>query len=85
MPKFFFHLLSRDIRIMDDSGKELSGLAAAHLHARQLMFKIQMYLGADDDEPGWLIRVCSAESSTELLELFPTPPRTGVEGEVHGA
>jgi hypothetical protein len=48
MPRFYFHLRSRENRIPDDSGKELDNLNDAYAHARQLIDKILFHVGHDD-------------------------------------
>jgi hypothetical protein len=40
MPRFYFHLRSKENHIPDDSGKELDNLNDAYAHARQLIDKI---------------------------------------------
>jgi Domain of unknown function (DUF6894) len=39
MPRFYFHLTSKDAHIPDDAGKELGNLSDAYEHAWTLMRK----------------------------------------------
>jgi len=50
MPRFYFHLASKDSHIPDDSGKELATLHDAYAHARKLIDKILFRVGHDDAE-----------------------------------
>jgi hypothetical protein len=54
MPRFHFHLTSKDSRISDDGGKELSSLNDAFDHARRLVEKIWLYTSHDDTKSGTL-------------------------------
>ena len=47
MPRFYFHLTSKDTRIPDESGKELNTLNNAYVYARNL---ILFHVGYDDAE-----------------------------------
>src|SRR6516165_1097599 len=44
MPRFYFHLASKDSHIQDDSGKELATLNDAYEHARKLIHKILFHV-----------------------------------------
>jgi hypothetical protein len=48
MPRFYFHLRSKENHIPDDSGKELKNLNDAHEHARKLIDKILFHVSPDD-------------------------------------
>ena len=50
MPRFYFHLASKDSHILDDSGKELATLNNAYEHARKLIHKILFHVGHEDAE-----------------------------------
>jgi hypothetical protein len=47
MPRFYFHLRSKENNIPDDSGKELDTLIDAYEHARVLIDKILVHVGHD--------------------------------------
>ena len=67
--RFFFHLSSRDDKILDNRGRELSDLAAAHRHAMLLIHK--MVLLDDVDWRGWSISVSDETNRSILIVLFP--------------
>ena len=48
MPRFYFHLASKDSHIQDDSGKGLATLNDAYEHARKLIHKILFHVGHED-------------------------------------
>ena len=52
MPRFYFHLASKDAHIPDDSGKELDNLNDAYMHARKLIDKILFRVGHDGGVEG---------------------------------
>jgi hypothetical protein len=66
MPRFYFHLKSRDSDIPDDSGKELRSLNDAYDHARKLIEKIWLYIGHDDSEE-WNVIICNDEFNASLI------------------
>jgi ribosomal protein L13 len=68
MSRFFFHLASKDDRIVDTKGRELGDLAAAHRHAMLLIHK--MVLLDDVDWRGWSINVTNASNRSVLSVLF---------------
>jgi hypothetical protein len=45
MPRFYFHLMSKEGRIPDDRGKILDSLNDAHEHGRKLIDKYPLGLG----------------------------------------
>jgi hypothetical protein len=71
VPRYFFHMKSKDTRIADHNGKELTCIQAAHMHAQQLIRKTVLYLQPNDSPEGWSIDICDAEGSSELVVLFP--------------
>ena len=48
MPRFYFHLKSKQTRIPDDKGKNLDTLNEAYEHGRKLVDKILQHVGYDD-------------------------------------
>ena len=70
MPRFYFHLTSKDSRISDDSGKELSSLNDAFDHARGLVEKIWLYTSHDDTEE-WNVTV--SNDNFDALLIVPIP------------
>jgi len=48
MPRFYFHLMSKESRIPDDKGKNFDSLNDAHEHGRKLIDKILFHVGQDD-------------------------------------
>jgi hypothetical protein len=70
MPRFYFHLTSKDSRISDDSGKELSSLNDAFDHARGLVEKIWLYTSHDDTEE-WNVTVSNDDFDALLIVPIP--------------
>jgi len=66
MPRFYFHLKSKDSHIPDDSGKELSSLNDAYEHARKLIEKILRYTGHEDSEE-WNVIISNDDFSASLI------------------
>jgi hypothetical protein len=66
MPRFYFHLKSKDSDIPDDSGKELSSLNDAYDHARKLIEKIWLYTGHEDSEE-WNVIISNDEFNASLV------------------
>ena len=48
MPRFYFHLTSKESRIPDDRGKNFDSLNDAYKHGRKLIDKILFHVGHDD-------------------------------------
>ena len=63
MPRFYFHLTSKENKIRDDSGKVLDTLTDAHKHARALIDKILFHVGYDNAD-SW--KVLSQPIKTRL-------------------
>jgi hypothetical protein len=55
MPRFYFHLTSKDSRIPDESGKELNTLNDAYVDARNLIDNVLFHVGyvAYPVDSGW--------------------------------
>jgi hypothetical protein len=70
MPRFYFHLTSKDSRISDDSGKELSSLNDAHEYARKLVEKIWLYTSHEDTEE-WNVTVSNDDFDALLIVPIP--------------
>ena len=69
MNQFFFHLASKDDKILDTRGREFSDLAAAHRHAMQMIRKLVLL--DDMDWRGWSVDVNNASNRSVLSVLFP--------------
>ena len=69
MPRFYFHLISMDRHIPDDSGKELGTLNDAYDHARKLIDKILFHVGSDDAK-AWKVVISSDKHSTRIIVPF---------------
>ena len=69
MPRFYFHLMSKESRIPDDRGKNFETLNDAHEHGRQLIDKIVLHVGYDDADE-WKVIVSSDEDDTQLIIPF---------------
>ena len=69
MPRFYFHLMSKESRIPDDRGKNFETLNDAHEHGRKLIDKILLHVGYDDADE-WKVIVSSDEDDTQLIIPF---------------
>jgi hypothetical protein len=69
MPRFYFHLSSKDDHVPDDSGKELATLNDAYGHARKLIHKILLHVGHDDAE-AWKVVIFNDEHDAQMIVPF---------------
>lgn len=70
MECYFFHMATRDQRLIDHVGKHLSSLGEAHEHALRLIEKTTKYVDTPCHER-WMIEVCSPPDRVMLVVLFP--------------
>jgi hypothetical protein len=70
MPRFYFHLTSKDSRISDERGKELISLNDACDHARRLVEKIWLYTSHEDTEE-WNVTVSNDDFDALLIVPIP--------------
>ena len=70
MPRFYFHLASKDSHTPDDIGKELATLNDAYAHARKLIDKILYHVGSDDAK-AWKIVISNDENDARIIVPFP--------------
>jgi hypothetical protein len=70
MPRFYFHLTSKDSHIPDDAGKELDCLNDAYEHAWTLIDKILFHVG-DDDAKAWKVVISNEEHDAQIIVPFP--------------
>jgi hypothetical protein len=69
MPRFYFHLTSKENNIPDDSGKELDTLTDAYEHARALIDKILFHVGHDDAEV-WKVVISNDQDDAKMIVPF---------------
>jgi hypothetical protein len=69
MPRFYFHLTSKENKIRDDSGKELDTLTDAHKHARALIDKILLHVGYDNADL-WKVVISTDQDEAQLIVPF---------------
>ena len=70
MPRFYFHLTSKDSHIPDDAGKELDSLNDAYEHAWTLIYKILFHVG-NDDAKAWKVVISNEEHDAQIIVPFP--------------
>jgi hypothetical protein len=70
MPRFYFHLASKDSHTTDENGKELATLNDAYAHARKLIDKILYHVGSDDAK-AWKIVISNDENDARIIVPFP--------------
>jgi hypothetical protein len=68
MPRYYFHLASKQKQLRDPDGRELPDLDAAHRHAVKMIDKMMLYLPHEDFD-GWVVEVCNAADAVELVVL----------------
>jgi hypothetical protein len=79
MPRFYFHLTSKDSRIPDDAGKELDSLNDAYEHAWALIYKILFHVG-DDDAKAWKVVISNEDNhSIPCLIVFGSTSKAHAE------
>ena len=69
MPRFYFHLKSKEARIPDDSGKDSDTLNDACKHGLKLIDKILLHVGYDDANE-WKVIVLNDQDDVELVIPF---------------
>jgi len=69
MPRFYFHLRSKENNIPDDSGKELDTLIDAYEHARALIDKILVHVGHDDADL-WKVVISNDKDDAQMIVPF---------------
>jgi len=69
MPRFYFHLRSKENHISDDSGKEFDNLNDACAHARKLIDKILFHVGHDDADL-WKVVISNDEPDAHMIVPF---------------
>jgi hypothetical protein len=82
MPRFYFHLRSKENHIPDDSGKELDNLNDAYAHARQLIDKILFHVGHDDADL-WKVVISNDEHDAQMIVPFAVSH--AIRGQRRGA
>jgi hypothetical protein len=70
MPRFYFHLASKDSHTPDDNGKELATLNDAYEHARKLIDKILFHVGSDDAK-AWKVVISNDKNDARIIVPFP--------------
>jgi hypothetical protein len=80
MPRFYFHLMSKESRIPDDKGKNFDSLNDAHEHGRKLIDKILFHVG-QDDALEWKVIVSNDEDDAQLIIPFAVSFNLDANGE----
>jgi hypothetical protein len=78
MPRFYFHLKSKENRIRDDNGKDFATLDDAYEHGRNLIDKILLHVGYQDANE-WKVIVSNDEDDTQLIIPFAVSYRVAAE------
>ena len=69
MPRFYFHLASKDDHIPDGSGRELATLHDAYVYARKLIDKILFRVGHENAE-AWKVVILNDEHDAQMIVPF---------------
>jgi len=77
VPRYFFHFSDGKRQFSDDTGEELSGLAAAREHATRHVrdLKAAMCDPYIQDLSGWMMVVTDASGKTVIELNFDNKPR----------
>jgi hypothetical protein len=78
MPRFCFHLKSKQSRIPDDKGKNLDTLNDAYEHGRKVVDKILQHVGYDDANE-WKVIVSNDEDDAQLVIPFRVSYQFGIK------
>ena len=70
MPRYQFHMKSKQSEIQDESGRVLESTWDAYLRAQEIIRKCLRYLDLEDDEQ-WVINICNDAGEAEIVVLFP--------------
>jgi hypothetical protein len=80
MPRFYFHISTRENVFPDEQGVELADLATAHDCGTQIMHRTMLYDPEEEDWGGWMIKIADAKGRSLLTLLYParkpTPRKT---------
>jgi hypothetical protein len=71
MPKFFFHVSTKETQLTDERGRNLPCLEAAHEHAYLQVRRLIARLPADETV-GWRVSVMDEHGDVPLVVLFPS-------------
>jgi hypothetical protein len=71
MPRFYFHISSRENVFPDEEGVELADLATAHDCGTQIMHRTMLYDPEEEDWGGWMIKIADAKGRSLLTLLYP--------------
>ena len=67
MPRYFFHLISDGLVIVDEEGIPFSELSAAHRHGVKLQDQIRLY--CPEPPCDWIVKVSDHTGATPLVIL----------------
>jgi hypothetical protein len=70
LPRYYFHMKSKQSNIQDDTGKVLGSTWEAYARAKEIIQKCVQYCDIQEDEQ-WIIKVCNEAGDAELVVLFP--------------
>lgn len=70
MPRYYFHMRSKNDKVQDELGQVLDSTWDAYLRAREIIQKFIQYVDLEDTEQ-WVIRVNNDADEVELVVLFP--------------
>ena len=78
MPRFYFHLKSKQSRIPDEKGKDFDTLNEAYEHGRKLVDNILHHVGYDDANE-WKVIVLNDEDDAQLVIPFSVSYQFGAK------
>ena len=69
MPRYHFHMKSKQSKIPDDSGQVLNSTWEAYLRAKEIVRKCIQYVDLDDEQ--WIINIANDAGEAEVVVMFP--------------
>jgi Domain of unknown function (DUF6894) len=72
VPRYYFHMKSKQGNIQDETGQVLGSPWEAYIRARNIIRQCLQYTDIQEEEQ-WIIKVCNDAGDAELVVLFPPP------------
>jgi hypothetical protein len=78
VPRYHFNLKSKESKIPDDSGQDLSSTWHAYMRAQEIIRQCIQYTDIQEDEQ-WMIDITNDVGEAQIVVLFPRAmPATSV-------
>jgi len=70
VPRYHFHLKSKENKILDDSGQDLNSSLQAYTRAQEIIRQCIQYTDIQEGEQ-WMIGITNDVGEAEIVVLFP--------------